>query len=118
MSKALGTIFGRPAGASGATRATPLGFGLRARPVAGWRAQIHRAHGGASARGKRAGHAAIDRAESLGVGAGLAALGATHGGGVDARPSVGHRRHGVSQTGSALGGGWRGSIRARWARRP
>src|SRR5271163_735700 len=105
MSKTLGTIFGRPAGAAGATRATPLGFGLRARVVAGWRAQIHRAHGGASARGQRAGDAAVDRAESLGLGAGLAALGATHDGGVDARSGVGNRRHGVSQTGPALGGG-------------
>src|SRR5580700_8654604 len=103
MSRTLGTIFGRPAGAAGATRATPLGFGLCARIVAGWRAQIHRTHGGASARGKRAGHAAIDWAESLGLGASLAALGATHDGGVGARPGVGHRRHGVSQTGSALG---------------
>ena len=105
MSKALGTILGRPAGAAGATRATPLGFGLRARPVAGRRTQIHRAHGGASARGKRAGDAAVDRTESLALGSGLATLGATHDGGVGARSGVGHRRHGIPQAGSPLGGG-------------
>ena len=105
MSKALGTIFGRPAGAAGAARATPLGFGLCARPVAGRRTQIDRAHGGASARGKRAGHAAVDRTESLALGSGLATVGATHDGGADARSGVGHRRHGVSQAGSPLGGG-------------
>src|SRR5208282_5717672 len=68
MSKALGTIFGRPAGAPGAARATPLGFGLRARAVAGRRTQIHRAHGSASVRGKRAGDAAVDRTKSLALG--------------------------------------------------
>src|SRR5271169_5943891 len=102
MSKALGTILGRPAGAAGATRAAPLGFGLRARAVAGRRTQIHRAHGGAVARGKRAGHAAVDRTESLALGAGLATLGATDDGRTDARPGVGDRRHGVSQAGSPL----------------
>src|SRR5579859_3097203 len=104
MSKALGTILGRPAGAAGAARATPLGFGLRARAVAGRRTQIDRAHGSASARGKRAGHAAVDWTESLALGTGLATLGATDDGRADARSGVGHRRHGFSQAGSPLGG--------------
>src|SRR5208282_6417332 len=104
MSKALGTIFGRPAGAPGATRATPLGFGLRAGAVAGRRTQIDRAAGGAFARGECAGPAAVDRTESLAVGAGLATLGATADGRADTRSGVGHRRHGVSQARSPLGG--------------
>src|SRR5208283_1591042 len=74
MSKAFGTILDRPAGAPGAARATPLGFGLRAWAVAGRGTQIDRADGGASARGKRAGHAAVDRTESLALGAGLATV--------------------------------------------
>src|SRR5208337_4632273 len=105
MSKALGTILGRPAGAAGAARATPLEFGVYPRPVVGRRTQIHRAHGGAAARGKRAGDAAVDRTKSLALGAGLATLGATPDSGVDARPGVGHRRQGISQAGSSLGGG-------------
>jgi len=59
---------------------------------------------GAFARGKRAGHAAVDRTKSLALGAGLATLGATDDGRADARPGVGHRRHGVSQARSPLGG--------------
>ena len=51
------------------------GVGLCARPVVGRRAQIDRADGGAPARGKRAGDAAVDRTESLALGAGMAALG-------------------------------------------
>src|SRR5208283_785846 len=103
MSKALGTILGRPAGAAGATGAASLGLGIRARPVAGRRAQIDRADGGASARGKRAGDAAIDRTKSLALGSGLATLGATDDGRADARSGLGHRRHRVSQAGSPLG---------------
>ena len=105
MSKALGTILGRPAGAAGATRATPLGFGLCARAVAGRRTQIHRAPGGAAARGQRAGHAAVDRTKSLALGAGLARLGATDDGRTGARSGLGPRRHGFSQAGASLGGG-------------
>src|SRR5208283_3593369 len=105
MSKALGTIFGRLAGAAGAARATPLGFGLRARAVAGRRTQIDRAHGGAFARRKRAGDATVDRSESLALGPGLATIGATDDGRTDARLGVGDRRQRVSQTGSPLGGG-------------
>src|ERR1039458_4683720 len=93
MSKALGRILGRLAGTAGATGATPLGFGLRARAVAGRRAQIDRADGGAFARGKRAGPAAADRTESLGLGAGLATLSATDDGRAGARSGLGHRRH-------------------------
>ena len=104
MSKALGTILGRPAGAAGAARATPLELGVHPRLVVGRRTQIDRADGGASARGKRTGHAAVDRTESLALGAGLATLGATDDGRVDARSGVGHRRHGVSQARSPLGG--------------
>src|SRR5271157_5447398 len=91
MSKALGTIPVRPAGAAGAARATPLELGVHPRLVVGRRTQIDRADGGASARGKRAGHAAIDRTESLALGAGLATVGATDDGGADARSGVGHR---------------------------
>src|SRR5271157_6179442 len=105
MSKAPGAILDRPAGAAGAARATPLGCGLRARAVAGRRAQIDRAHGGAVAGGKRASPAAVDRTESLALGAGLATVGATDDGRVAARSGMGHRRHGVSQTGSSLGRG-------------
>src|SRR6266404_6500704 len=105
MPKPLGTILGRSAGAAGAPRATRMEFGLRARLAAGWRTQIHRAPGGASAGGERAGFAAVGRTEPLALGSGLATLGPTHDGGVGARPGVGHRRHGLPQTGSALGGG-------------
>src|SRR5450759_5620381 len=104
MSKALGTILGRPAGAAGPTRATPLGFGLCAWPVAGRRTQIDRAHGGASARGERAGHAAVDRTESLALGSGVGTVGAADDGRVDARSGLGYRRHGFSQEGAPLGG--------------
>src|SRR5271157_4862530 len=104
MSKALGTIPGRPAGAAGAVRATPLELGVHPRPVVGRRTQIDRADGGASARGKRAGHAAGGRAESLALGAGSATAGAADDGGADAPSGVGHRRHGVSQERSPLGG--------------
>src|ERR1019366_2843024 len=98
MSKAFGTILGRPAGVAGATGATSLGLGIRARPVVGRRTQIDRADGGASARGKRAGDAAVDRTKSLALGSGLARFGATQDRGVDARSDVGHRRHGLVTT--------------------
>ena len=104
MSKALGTISGRPAGAAGAARATPLELRIHPRPVVGRRTQIDRAHGGAPARGQRAVHAAVDRTKSLALDAGLATLGAAHDRGIDARPGLGHRRHGFSQAGSPLGG--------------
>src|SRR5208337_3986112 len=104
MSKALGTILGRPAGAAGAARATPLEFGVYPRPVVGRRTQIDRAHGGASARGERAGDAAADRTKSLALGSGVATVGATYDGRTDARSGLGRRRHGVSQAGSPLGG--------------
>src|SRR5208337_922945 len=103
MPKALGTVFGRPAGAAGAARATPLEFGVYPRPVVGRRTQVDRAHGGASARGKRAGHAAVDWTKSLALGSGLATLGATDDGRADARSGLGHRRPRVSQAGSPLG---------------
>src|SRR5208282_5094545 len=102
MSKALGTIWGRPDGAAGATGAASLGLGIRARPVAGRRAQIDRADGSASARGKRAGDAAVDRTKSLALDSGLARFGATHDRGVEARSGVGHRRHGFPQAGTPL----------------
>src|SRR5579864_2456022 len=104
MSKALGTILGRPAGAAGATRATAVEFGIRARPVAGWRTQIHRADGGASARGECTGNAAVDRTKSLALGSGLGTLGAAHDGRIEARSDLGHRRHGFPQAGPPLGG--------------
>src|SRR5271157_4166823 len=105
MSKALGTLLGRPDGSAGATGATSLGGGLRARPVVGRRAQIDRADGSASARGKRAGDAAADRTKSLALGSGLARFGATHDRGVGTRSSVGHRRLGFPQARPPLRGG-------------
>ncbi len=104
MSKPFGTILGRPAGTAGAPRATLLELGVRARPVAGRRTQIHRADGGASAGGKRAGDAAVDRTESLALGSGLGTAGPSHERGIVSRPGVGHRRHGVPQTRSPLRG--------------
>src|SRR5271157_3428237 len=104
MSKALGTILDRPAGATGTTRATPLGFGVRARAVAGRRTQVDRAHGGAFARGKRTSYAAVDRTESLALGDGLATVGATDDHRAAARSGVDHRRHGFSQERYPLGG--------------
>src|ERR1017187_2596802 len=100
MSKALGTISGRPAGAAGAARATPLGFGLCARLAAGRRAEIHRTPGGAVARRQRAGDAAVAWTKSLGLGSGVGTVGATDDGGTDARSGLGRRRHGFSQAGS------------------
>jgi hypothetical protein len=104
MSKALGTILGRPAGAVGTTRATALGFGLCARLAAGRRAQVHRTPGGAVARRQRAGDAAVDRTKSLGLGSGVGAVGATDDGRTGARSGLGRRRHGFSQAGSPFGG--------------
>src|ERR1700679_1074813 len=105
MSRALGTILGRPDGSAGAAGATSLGVGLRARPVVGRRAQIDRADGSASARGKRAGDAAIDRTKSLALGSGLARFGGAHDRGGGARSGGGTRTHGFSQARTPLRGG-------------
>src|SRR6516164_4914009 len=85
MSKPPGTILDRPAGPAGAARATPLGFGVRPRPAAGRRTQIDRADGGTPGGGECASDAAVDWAEPLGLGTGLATLGATHDSGTGPR---------------------------------
>src|SRR5215472_8813716 len=81
-----------------------LGFGVRPRPVAGRGTQIDRTDGEAPGGGELTGDAAVDRAEPLGLGAGLGTLGAAHDGGNGPRAGVGDRRHRFSQTSPSLGG--------------
>src|SRR5579863_1345119 len=99
MPETPGAVLGGSAGAGGTERAAALGIGLRAWPTAGWRAEIRGTHGQAIAGRQRAGDAAIRRTESLGLEAGVGAVGPTDGPGVGAGCDMGDRRHRLPETG-------------------
>src|ERR1700733_7106356 len=86
-----GAIFRRSVGACRAERTPTLGGRLCARIASGRRAEIGGTHGPTIARWERAGHAAIRRTESLGLEAGMGAVGTANGPGAGTGPDLGHR---------------------------
>src|SRR3989337_2112965 len=91
LSEAAGAVSCGPAGTGGSGWGGPLGGSVRAQPAVEWRTEIHRAVGNPASRGKRAGHAAVHWAESVGVEPRLGAIRKTNDGRVGSGSGLGGR---------------------------